>query len=90
VALRALEEREAMARRVAEEASRTGRTWSRQHFADQAQRAARHAEVLRHVLIEDQGTPEEAPSEIPTDTAIRVSAQGAGTVDTLVADGTVA
>ena len=50
IALRALEEREALAVRVAESAEKAGRTWSAAHFRARAEEAAGHAAVLRRLL----------------------------------------
>jgi two-component system chemotaxis response regulator CheB len=51
-ALRAVEERVEVSRRLAEEAARSGRDWSHAHFARRAQDASRSAEVLRDVLAQ--------------------------------------
>ena len=65
VALRALEERQAMAEDVAAAAARSGRAWSAQHFRLRSDEASRHAAVLRALLIEDPGDPAPAPVELP-------------------------
>jgi two-component system chemotaxis response regulator CheB len=49
-ALRAVEEREQISERLAEEAGRAGRDWSHAHFARRAEDAHRSAAVLRDVL----------------------------------------
>lgn len=51
-AMRALEEREAVSNRLAQEAGDAGRDWSRQHFRRRAEDARRSADVLRGVLEE--------------------------------------
>lgn len=55
VALRALEERGALATEVAGSAARSGRALSEQHFRRRAEESARHADVLRRLLLEDPG-----------------------------------
>ena len=64
MALRALEERSAMARDVAAAAERSGRAWSREHFSARAAEADRHAEVLRHLLVEDQPDAAASPPDL--------------------------
>ena len=51
-ALRAVEEREEVSRRLAGEAERTGRDWSHAHFVRRAEDAQRSAMVLREVLAQ--------------------------------------
>jgi two-component system chemotaxis response regulator CheB len=51
-ALRAVEEREEISQRLAGEAARAGRDWSRAHFARRAEDAHRSAAVLRGVLAQ--------------------------------------
>lgn len=51
-ALRAVEEREDVSRRLAAEAFRSGRDWSRVHFTRRAEDARRSAQVLRKVLAD--------------------------------------
>lgn len=53
-AMRALEEREAVSTRLAEEAGAAGRDWSRQHFRRRADDSRRSADVLRGVLAEQR------------------------------------
>jgi two-component system chemotaxis response regulator CheB len=53
-AMRALEEREEISHRLAEEAGAAGRDWSRMHFRRRADEARASAEVLRRVLDEHQ------------------------------------
>lgn len=64
VALRALEERQAMADDVARSASRSGRAWSEQHFRRRAAEASQHAAVLRALLVHDAGPAEPAPADV--------------------------
>lgn len=64
IALRALEEREALSRRVAEGAQKAGRTWSATYFAARADEAQTHGAVLRRLLTE-----EPAPPPVPTEVA---------------------
>lgn len=66
VALRALEERSAMARDAASAAERSGRAWSQRHFSDRADEASRHAGVLRSLLVDDPGRPAPAPADVPS------------------------
>jgi two-component system chemotaxis response regulator CheB len=63
MALRALEERQALAVRVAETAEAAGRAWSGKHFRDRASEAARHAAVLRRLLHEEVDRPRSAPRD---------------------------
>jgi two-component system chemotaxis response regulator CheB len=62
-ALRALEERQEISQRLAEEAGAAGRDWSRMHFRRRADDARRSADVLRRVLDEQQaaGSGDEDP-----------------------------
>lgn len=55
-AMRALEEREEISNRLADEAGAAGRDWSRMHFRRRADEARASAEVLRRVLDEQQGS----------------------------------
>ena len=64
MALRALEERQAMADDVARSAARSGRSWSEQHFRRRASEANRHAAVLRALLVGDPGTAAPPPGEV--------------------------
>lgn len=65
VALRALEERQAMAEDVASAAASSGRAWSAQHFRLRSDEASRHAAVLRALLVQDAGDPAPGPAEVP-------------------------
>jgi two-component system chemotaxis response regulator CheB len=60
-ALRAVEERQDVSQRLAGEAARSGRDWSRVHFARRAEEARRSAEVLRGVLADHQAAVEAEP-----------------------------
>ncbi len=53
-AMRALEEREEISSRLAEEAAAAGRDWSRVHFRRRADEARTSVEALRRVLEEQQ------------------------------------
>ena len=64
MALRALEERQAMADDVARSAARSGRSCSEQHFRRRASEANRHAAVLRALLVGDPGTAAPPPGEV--------------------------
>lgn len=57
-ALRVLEERGEMSRRLAEQAARSRREWSTDHFSRRAQEAERSAELLRAVLRREAALPE--------------------------------
>jgi hypothetical protein len=54
--MRALEEREEISNRLADEAGTAGRDWSRMHFRRRADEARASAEVLRRVLDEQQAS----------------------------------
>jgi two-component system chemotaxis response regulator CheB len=62
-AMRALEEREEISNRLADEAGTAGRDWSRMHFRRRADEARASAEVLRRVLDEQpaSGAGDEDP-----------------------------
>lgn len=70
MALRAVEERTALTRQVAESAAKAGRTWSADHFTRVSVEAGRHAEVLRHLVI-GRG-PEPAPAETGLEASVSV------------------
>jgi hypothetical protein len=55
-ALRVLEERAEMSRRLAEMATEAGRGWSEEHFLHRASDADRSAELLRAVLRREGGS----------------------------------
>jgi two-component system chemotaxis response regulator CheB len=61
IALRALEERYALAVRVSERAERAGRTWSAQHFRARAEETRGHVALLRRLLVGDGVEPPAAP-----------------------------
>ena len=56
-ALRVLEERAEMSRRLAEMATTAGRGWSQEHFVGRAEDASRSAELLRAVLRREADQP---------------------------------
>ena len=56
-ALRVLEERAEMSRRLAEMAITNGREWSEEHFLARASEADRSAELLRAVLRRESSAP---------------------------------
>lgn len=56
-ALRVLEERAEMSRRLAQSAGQGQRDWSREHFARRAQEAERSAELIRSVLRRESDLP---------------------------------
>jgi two-component system chemotaxis response regulator CheB len=56
-ALRVLEERAEMSRRLADMATTNGREWSQEHFLSRASDADRSAELLRAVLRREGGQP---------------------------------
>lgn len=58
-ALRAVEERQDVSRRLAAEAERSGRDWSRMHFTRRAEEAHRSADVLRSVLADHRSAADE-------------------------------
>lgn len=60
-ALRALEERQDVAQRLAADAARAGRDWSHVHFVRRAEDARRSAEVLRGVLTQHRAAPDPEP-----------------------------
>jgi two-component system chemotaxis response regulator CheB len=57
MALRSLEERGALARRVAASAVEADRPWSVQHFQARAEEAEQHAGVLRRLLLTHAAEP---------------------------------
>jgi two-component system chemotaxis response regulator CheB len=61
-ALRVLEERAEMSRRLADMATANGREWSQDHFLSRASAADRSAELLRSVLRREQAQPPTAPA----------------------------
>ncbi len=65
MALRALEERHAIAVRVAEAAEAAGRTWSGRHFRERAAEAESNAAVLRRLLIQEASSPMPPPRDLP-------------------------
>lgn len=62
-AVRAVEERQDVSQRLAAEASRAGRDWSRGHFARRAEADRRSAAVLRAVLAEHRAGGEAEPTD---------------------------
>jgi two-component system, chemotaxis family, protein-glutamate methylesterase/glutaminase len=56
-AIRALEERAALSRRIEKRMHDVGRAVSMERFSDRAQRAERHAEILRDVLFDAAADP---------------------------------
>jgi two-component system chemotaxis response regulator CheB len=66
-AMRALEEREEISNRLAEDAGVAGRDWSRMHFRRRADEARASADVLRRVLDEHRAHAD--PAEDPLATA---------------------
>ena len=56
-ALRVLEERAEMSRRLADMAVAAGREWSQEHFEERAKDAHRSAELLRAVLRRESDQP---------------------------------
>lgn len=56
-ALRVLEERAEMSRRLADMAVEAGREWSQEHFDARAEAAERSAELLRAVLRREADQP---------------------------------
>ncbi len=56
-ALRVLEERGEMSRRLADMATESGRGWSQEHFLERAKEADRSAELLRAVLSREPEQP---------------------------------
>ena len=63
MAVRALEERQGLARQVADSAVKGGRTWSAEHFTQIAVEAERHAQLIRDLLVNEASRRQASPAD---------------------------